>query len=140
MIVSDLHGVRSDVVGVERRPRVLVVDDDAGICEAYSEIFFARGFAVATAGSRLAALSELERLNGHVDVLVLDISLPDADGGDLAAEIVERIGERPTLYVSGWTEDFWDLSRAPGKWRVMRKPIPIRELLDTIDWLATAPE
>jgi Response regulator containing CheY-like receiver, AAA-type ATPase, and DNA-binding domains len=117
--------------------RVLVVDDDLAICTAYVEILGAHGFAVSTAGSRADALSEIDRLGGLVDVLVLDISLPDADGADLARDIAERIGQRPTLYVSGWTEEFWNLSSAPGRWRVMRKPIPIPELLAAIDWLAS---
>jgi DNA-binding response OmpR family regulator len=115
---------------------VLVVDDDPSICESYVEILRAEGFDVATAGSRAAALSEIERLDGYVDVLVLDIALPDADGADLAHEIVAKIGERPTLYVSGWTDEFWNLSNAPGRWLVMQKPIPIPRLIAAIEWLA----
>ncbi|MDB4877653.1 MAG: response regulator transcription factor [Gemmatimonadetes bacterium] len=115
---------------------MLVVDDDPSICESYVEILRAEGFDVATAGSRAAALSEIERLDGSVDVLVLDIALPDADGADLAHEIVAKIGERPTLYVSGWTDEFWNLSNAPGRWLVMQKPIPIPRLIAAIEWLA----
>jgi DNA-binding response OmpR family regulator len=123
---------------------VLVVDDDPSICEAYVEILRGEGYEVATAGSRATALSELERLDGSVDVLVLDIALPDADGADLAHEIVARIGQRPTLYVSGWTDEFWNLSDAPGRWLVMQKPIPVPRLIAAVEWLsgrrATRPE
>jgi DNA-binding response OmpR family regulator len=115
---------------------VLVVDDDPSICESYVEILRAEGFDVVTAGSRAAALSEIDRLEGSVDVLVLDIALPDADGSDLAHEIVAKIGQRPTLYVSGWTDEFWNLSNAPGRWLVMQKPIPIPRLIAAIEWLA----
>ena len=89
-----------------------------------------------TAGSRAAALKEIERLNGAVDVLVLDIALPDADGAELAHEIVGKIGARPTLYVSGWTDEFWNLSNAPGRWLVMQKPIPIPRLIAAVEWLS----
>jgi two-component system, cell cycle sensor histidine kinase and response regulator CckA len=132
MIVPDPNRAMSAV----DESHVLVVDDDTAICDAYAEILSARGFSVSTAGSRVDALAEIDRLNGQIDVLILDISLPDVDGPDLAREIVECIGHRPTLYVSGWTEEFWNLSHAPGKWRVMRKPIPIPELLQTVAWLA----
>jgi DNA-binding response OmpR family regulator len=115
---------------------VLVVDDDPAICIAYDEILRAEGYDVATASSRAAAMSEIDRLDGSVDVLVLDIALPDADGTDLAHEIVARIGQRPTLYVSGWTDEFWNLSNAPGRWLVMQKPIPVPRLLAAIEWLA----
>jgi DNA-binding response OmpR family regulator len=115
---------------------VLVVDDDPAICTAYDEILRAEGYQVATASSRAAALSQIDLLDGSVDVLVLDIALPDADGTELAQEIVAKIGQRPTLYVSGWTDEFWNMSNAPGRWLVMQKPIPIPRLLAAIEWLA----
>jgi DNA-binding response OmpR family regulator len=124
--------------------RILVVDDDPLICEAYDEILRAQGYEVLLAGSRRTALQELERRAGQVDVLILDISLPDADGADLAHEITDKFGERPTLYVSGWTDEFWNLSTAPGKWLVMQKPIPVPRLLAAVEYLtgqrATRPE
>ncbi|HEY4218761.1 MAG TPA: response regulator [Gemmatimonadaceae bacterium] len=116
--------------------QILVVDDDPSICSAYVEILRGEGYDVVTAGSRAAALAEIERLNGAVDVLVLDIALPDADGAELAHEIVAKIGARPTLYVSGWTDEFWNLSNAPGRWLVMQKPIPIPRLIAAVEWLA----
>jgi DNA-binding response OmpR family regulator len=123
---------------------ILVVDDDPSICAAYVEILRGEGYEVVTAGSRAAALAEIERLDGGVDVLVLDIALPDADGAELAHEIADRIGARPTLYVSGWTDEFWNLSNAPGRWLVMQKPIPIPRLIAAVEWLcgrrATRPD
>jgi DNA-binding response OmpR family regulator len=116
--------------------RLLVVDDDPSICAAYEEIFRGQGYDVVTAGSRAEALQTLELLDGELDVLILDIGLPDADGAQLAREIAARIGSRPTLYVSGWTDDFWDLTDAPGRWLVMQKPIPISKLIAAIDYLS----
>ncbi|MGH7617180.1 MAG: response regulator [Gemmatimonadaceae bacterium] len=121
---------------------VLVVDDDPAICAAYDQILRSRGYEVATAGSRADALAQIDRLDGLVGVLIVDITLPDADGTDLAREIIERIGSRPALYVSGWSEEFGNLSDAPGRWLVMQKPIPIPRLIAAVDWLAgkrTAP-
>ncbi len=117
------------------RTRLLVVDDDAAICAAYEEILGAHGYVVATAGSRAEALKTLERTGG-AEVLVLDIGLPDADGADVAAEIQQLLGPRPTLYVSGWTDEFWNLSEAPTPWLVMQKPIPIAKLLAAVDYLS----
>jgi DNA-binding response OmpR family regulator len=116
--------------------RVLVVDDDGAICVAYDEVLRAHQYEVSTAGSRAEALREIARLNGGVDVLILDIALPDADGADLAREITGQIGQRPTLYVSGWTDEFWDLTAAPGRWLVLQKPIPIPRLIEAVDWLS----
>jgi DNA-binding NtrC family response regulator len=115
---------------------VLIVDDDAAICAAYDQILSSRGYDVVTAGSRADALAQIERLDGMVDVLIVDMTLPDADGTDLAREIIERIGLRPALYVSGWSEEFGNLSDAPGRWLVMQKPIPIPRLIAAVEWLA----
>lgn len=120
--------------------RILVVDDDPAICRAYSELLSANGYDVVTAGSRADALAAIERSGGVIDALILDIGLPDADGADVARDIADRMGQRPTLYVSGWAEDFWQLSDAPGRWRVRQKPIPIPWLLDAVRWLAEGGE
>lgn len=123
--------------GHARGAHVLVVDDDTAICAAYEEILRTRGHTVATADSRAAALAELDHLDGSIDVLVLDIALPDGDGAEVARDITDRIGVRPALYVSGWTDEFWDLSDAPaGRWLVMQKPIPIPRLIAAVEWLA----
>ena len=116
--------------------RILVVDDDPAICKAYSELLSASGYVVMTAGSRAAALAEVARAKGEIDAMILDIGLPDADGADVARDIAAQIGNRPILYVSGWAEDFWQLSDAPGRWRVRQKPIPIPWLLQAVRWLA----
>ena len=116
--------------------RVLIVDDDPAICQAYYEILRARGYSVSTAMSRAEAMEEIERLGGVVDVLILDISLPDADGAQVSRDITARIGPRPTLYVSGWSDEFWDLSDAPGKWIAIQKPVSVPRLIDSLDWLS----
>ena len=120
-----------------RPSHVLIVDDDPSICSAYEQILRGEGYDVVTAGSRAAALEEIERNREEdVDVLVLDIALPDADGTEVARDITERIGYRPTLFVSGWTDEFWNLAEAPGRWLVMQKPIPVPRLIAAIDWLS----
>jgi len=115
--------------------RVLIVDDDPAIRRAYEEILAAEGYDVATSGGRAEGLAELDRLQGAVDIFVVDIGLRDADGPDFARDAVAKFGPRPTIYVSGWTDDFWDLSGAPGPWLVLRKPVPVPRLLASLKWL-----
>ena len=121
---------------MDSAPRILIVDDDPAICLAYSDILTGVGYEVLTAHSRADAMAVLDIVGTEVDVLILDIRLPDADGSQVAHDIADRIGHRPTLYVSGWTDDFWDLANAPGRWRVRQKPIPVPWLLETVKWLA----
>ncbi len=115
--------------------RILIVDDDPSICRAYQEILRAEGYEVATSSGRAEGLAALEMLNGEVDLFVVDFGLRDADGPDFARDAVARYGTRPTLYVSGWTDEYWDMTKAPGPWIVLRKPVPVPRLLATIRWL-----
>lgn len=117
-------------------PQILIVDDDSAIRVMYDEILGKQGYRVATAGSGAAAIEAIEQLGEGVDVLVLDIGLPDADGDEVARNIVAMIGQRPTLFVSGWTDEFFDLTNAPGRWLIMRKPVQVTQLIAAVDWLA----
>jgi DNA-binding response OmpR family regulator len=116
--------------------RVLVVDDDPQIVRTYDEILRTEKFGVLTAGSCRAAMAQLDTVKGDVQVLVVDIGLPDGDGSDFVRDAAKKYGDRPTLYVTGWSDEFWQLSDVPGRWLVMRKPVPIRRLLAGVRWLA----
>jgi CheY-like chemotaxis protein len=116
--------------------QVLVVDDDPSICAAYDEILRAEGCAVTTATSAADALSAVERLEGSIDVIVVDVSLGDSDCIKLSRAIEQKIGPRPTLYVSGWEEEFLNLSDAPGRWLVLQVPVEVPSFIGAIEWLA----
>jgi two-component system KDP operon response regulator KdpE len=120
----------------QAKPRVLVVDDDAAICQIYKEVLQGEGYDVVTAGTVAEAMAQMDAANGGLDVLVVDLGLPDGDGGDFVRDATKRYGDRPTLFVSGWTDEFWQLNEAPGRWVVMRKPVPIKRLLAAVRWLA----
>lgn len=114
------------------RQRILIVDDDPAICRAYEEILAAEGYDVVSSSGRTEGLAALEKLNGKVDLFVVDFGLRDADGPDFVRDAVAKYGTRPTVYVSGWTDDFWDMSNAPRPWVIMRKPVPVPDLLATV--------
>ena len=118
------------------RRNILIVDDDPAICAAYAEILSRHDYDVVTAGSRAQALASIERGTRPFELLVLDIGLPDADGSELGREIHGILGPVPTLYISGWTDEFWDLSFAPSPCLVMQKPIPVPKLIAAVDYLA----
>ena len=115
---------------------MLVVDDDAAICQIYKEVLHGEGYDVVTAGTVAEAMGQMDAANGALDVLVVDLGLPDGDGGDFVRDATKKWGARPTLFVSGWTDEFWQLHEAPGRWVVMRKPVPIKKLLAAVKWLA----
>ncbi|MEX2177714.1 MAG: response regulator [Gemmatimonadaceae bacterium] len=116
--------------------RLLVVDDDAAICQIYEEVLTGQGYAVVTAGSCAQAMERMDAIAGDAQVLVVDLGLPDGDGGDFVRDAAAKYGPRPTLYVSGWTDEFWQLGDVPGRWLIMRKPVSIKKLTAAVRWLA----
>lgn len=116
--------------------RVLVVDDDPAITQIYNEVLRSEGYEVLTAGSCADAMAKMDSVKGEAHVFVVDFGLPDCDGADFVRDSAAKYGERPTMYVSGWTDEFWQLHDAPGRWIIMRKPVPIAKLLAGVKWLA----
>lgn len=124
-----------DYSSVTDRPRLLVVDDDPAILRIYSDLLEQNGYQVLPAATGADAMAQLDAVGGNVQVLVVDLSLPDCDGAEFVRDAAEKYGDRPTLYVSGWTDEFWQLGEAPGRWLIMRKPVPIKRLLAAVRWL-----
>lgn len=120
----------------DTRARVLIVDDDPAITRIYNEVLVTEGFDVPTAGSCAEAMAQMDAAKGNVDVLVVDLGLPDCDGAEFVRNAAAKYGARPTMFVTGWTDEFWQLQDSPGRWIIMRKPVPIKKLLAAVRWLA----
>lgn len=78
--------------------RVLVVDDEARLLHNVARALRRDGFDVLTASDAAGARRALSR--GRVDVLCLDIHLPDGDGLDLLAELRETARDLAAIVVS----------------------------------------
>lgn len=77
--------------------RVLVVEDDGRVSEVLARVLARAGFCVSLAESAGEARRSFG--DGCVDLVLLDLDLPDGDGLDLLAEIRE-CGDVPTIVVS----------------------------------------
>ena len=118
--------------------RVLVVDDEPSTRDCLAEILEMHGYDVRSAGSGSAGLAMLEEVGG-VDLLVLDISMPDMDGPDVAVRAAAIYGARPTIFVTGWVDEFFELGDVPGPWVVLQKPVAIPKLLECVERLGLRP-
>ncbi|WP_329389349.1 response regulator transcription factor [Streptomyces sp. NBC_01351] len=75
-------------------PSVLVVEDDPSIRQSLIEVLAEHGYAVRSAGDGFGALREVTQM--PVDAVVLDLGLPDLDGGD-ALRMIRGISSVPVL-------------------------------------------
>jgi PAS domain S-box-containing protein len=83
--------------------RILVVDDDLGICRSLEEILEADGCVVETASDGLEGLQRLEAT--PFDVVLTDVVMPNMDGHELYIEIRKRYPDLPVLMMTAFHYD-----------------------------------
>jgi DNA-binding response OmpR family regulator len=112
--------------------RVLVVEDDDGVAEAVVEALDAHGH-VAVRAARAADVWANVR---DVDIVLLDLGLPDADGLDVLRRL-RRIATTPVLVLTARDAER-DVVRGlrSGADDYMVKPVRLRELLARMEVVA----
>lgn len=75
-------------------PRLLIIDDDARLCAMLASYLEQNHFAVTKAGDGRGGLAALQNANPAIDLVILDLMLPDIDGLDLCRSI-RALGEGP---------------------------------------------
>lgn len=83
--------------------RVLIADDDLGICQSLSEILRNDGCKVETARDGVEALAMLE--SSEFDVVLTDVVMPHMDGYELFVQVHERRPELPVLMMTAFHYD-----------------------------------
>lgn len=117
----------------DRNPVVFFVDDEAGIRGSFSTLMRRRGFQVLEAGSAEEASRLIEIFHDPIDVLLMDINLPDGWGGTLAQALLEEHPEMVVVYTTGYASEDPILSGALNDAPyVLRKPFTSEELLNTL--------
>jgi two-component system OmpR family response regulator len=121
-------------VDEQRKPRVLVVDDEEHITELVAMGLTFNGFETERAATGRAALDAVERQ--RPDLIVLDVMLPDLDGFEVARRLrqTEGAGTRvPVIFLTARdaTQDKVDGLRL-GSDDYVTKPFSIEELIERV--------
>ena len=112
-------------------PQVLVVDDDLEIRRLLARYMLEQGFRVQLA-SECAEVRERIAAN-QVDVIVLDVMLPDGSGLDLCRDLRTRRSKIPIILVTALKEDVDRfVGREIGADDCVGKPFNPRELVGRI--------
>ncbi|MCB2227050.1 MAG: response regulator [Desulfarculaceae bacterium] len=115
----------------EQPTSVLLVDDEEAFREALARRMARKGLSVITAEGGAQAL---ERLSGPpVDVVVLDVKMPDLDGLTVLARIKQAWPLTEVILLSGHADLPTSITGLEsGAFDYMLKPAPLDELLDKI--------
>ena len=116
---------------------VLVVDDDAAICELCSEMLTGYGFSVDTAEDGAAAWQALKLKN--YDLLITDNVMPKISGIELLKKIYDAQLNLPAILATGKLADEF----AGEPWFqpvvVLRKPYSFEELFEAVNKVLPVP-
>ncbi len=114
--------------------RVLVVDDDLGICQSVREILEAAGCRVLTANDGAEGLRLIETT--PLDVVVSDVVMPQMDGYELYVAVRKSHPELPVLMMTGFHYDRDHVikrSRLEGlEGVIFKKPVDPGRLIEVI--------
>ena len=97
---TEAAGAREQALAAEeKRPTILVVDDDHAFCETIARCLAQRGYDVTCADSgEVAAVAIGET---HPDVIVTDVQMPGMDGIDLMNWLRDKELDIPVIVISG---------------------------------------
>jgi DNA-binding response OmpR family regulator len=113
-------------------PSVLVVDDEADICDNLRDILTDLGYDVDTACDGPSAL-ELVKAK-HYDVALLDLRMPGMDGLELYRRIKAlRSGTVAMIVTAYATDAATQAVLQAGAWKVVAKPVDFTRLMQWID-------
>ncbi|MBN2091743.1 sigma-54-dependent Fis family transcriptional regulator [candidate division KSB1 bacterium] len=113
------------------QPAVLVVDDETSICEILTKILTRYGYQTLVANTGKAGIELFQQRD--VDVVLLDLLLPDVDGLDVAREMIAHNSMIPIIIMSA----FGNIPRAIeatklGAYYFLEKPLDKERLLITV--------
>jgi CheY-like chemotaxis protein/anti-sigma regulatory factor (Ser/Thr protein kinase) len=114
-----------------KHSNLLIIDDDAALCQMLRQILELEGFNVETAGRGRAAL-ELMRQQVP-DVVLLDLAIPQMDGAAILKEIRKRWGQVSVIVYTGYPHgEVMARALESSPFTLLAKPCPIKQLVETI--------
>ncbi len=108
-------------------PRVLVVDDEASVREAFESVLRVKGCEVTLASNGRQALQTLRE--NHFDLIFLDIILPGMRGASLIRAIKRRDPEAVVIIITGFPHHEETLAALQlGPAMLLAKPIKLADI------------
>lgn len=111
------------------KQHILVVDDEEPIRELLSAYFKKHGYDVSSAGTASEAQSLAD--NASLNLIILDIALPDADGLELLSVLRNSHPNLPIVILTGmgFDEELFQEAREKGASAYVSKTLPLDQLL-----------
>lgn len=109
--------------------RVLIVDDDPGICEFVELLLTDEGYEVQCAHHGADALRVLSHF--QPDIMLVDMRMPVMNGAEFLRIYYESPGPHARVVIMTAAHDMRRIA-VPGTTEVLEKPFQVAELLDRL--------
>ena len=110
---------------LERKGKILVIDDEASVLEIVAEVLTTHGHSVTVAHGGREGLLAFSA--GRFDLVMTDLGMPDLNGWDVVRSVKESRATTPVLVLTGWG----DTAEAPAGVRpdgFLTKPFDLKRL------------
>jgi two-component system cell cycle sensor histidine kinase/response regulator CckA len=108
---------------------ILLVEDEDGLRALNARGLSSRGYTVLEASNGIEAIEVLER-EGHVDLVVSDVVMPEMDGPSLLKELRQRDPKIKIIFVSGYAEEaFAKNLPEQEQYSFLAKPFTLKQLV-----------
>lgn len=112
--------------------KLLLIEDNILLLETTKELLEALEHQVYPAANGLEAREMMASHGAEIDLVLLDLSLPDVDGGELLRELAASFsGLRVVLCTGSLTDEA--LRRHPAVHGYLAKPFDLRELKQAVN-------
>lgn len=118
------------------KKRILIVDDDQSIRDSLQKVLNEAGYDVVLAAGGLEAALRFEP--DQIDLLLLDLNLPNQSGWDVFTELTERHPVLPVVIITGMPNQHRAALKA-GVGALFEKPVEVPTLLSTLERLLAEP-
>lgn len=134
---NDLHS------NLERTRKILVIDDEPAVNQFLITLLHAWNYEVIAAEDGKQALEFISKETRKMDLIILDIKLPDADGFEIASRLRQdqRYADVPIIFLTGKAsvEDFNRAEEFAGIGNCLSKPFDYQDLREIISRSFSAP-
>jgi PAS domain S-box-containing protein len=84
---------------------ILLAEDDQMVRDLVGQLLKSHGYQVLEAATGSIALKISARYEGHIDLLLTDVVMPEISGREVADQLAPARPEMKVLYMSGYTDD-----------------------------------
>jgi len=121
------------IVDLTGKATVLLVEDEDAVRSFASRALATRGYTVLEAASGVEALEIMDRHDGHVDLVVSDVVMPEMDGPTLLRHLRQRNPDIRIVFMSGYAEEaFRKNLSADENFVFLPKPFTLKKLAETV--------